>query len=147
MAKRQPASASFFAIAHAMLRLFANPKITAVFCPSLIPFLSYNLRSLPSVPSPRPLCESLLTLRLCVIFSLSFSFFLFLSSNPLKCLLNLLHRIPQHHRPPMRTTHRTIRFRQRPKQPFHFRLIQRHIYFDRRVARRRSRNLRLQSIN
>src|SRR2546429_7118120 len=36
MASRQPAWCSFWAIAHAMLRLLARPKITAVFCDSAI---------------------------------------------------------------------------------------------------------------
>ena len=40
MPNRQPAAESFCAIAQAMLRLFANPKITAVFCPSLIRLFS-----------------------------------------------------------------------------------------------------------
>jgi hypothetical protein len=34
MASRQPASLSFCAMAHAMLRLLASPNITAVFCVS-----------------------------------------------------------------------------------------------------------------
>src|SRR5579864_9752100 len=40
--------------------------------------------------------------------------------NSFKCLLYLLHRIPQHHRPSMRTAHGTLRLRQLPQQPFHF---------------------------
>src|SRR6266852_188225 len=35
MARRQPDSCNFCAMAHAMLRLLARPKITAVFCESL----------------------------------------------------------------------------------------------------------------
>ena len=47
----------------------------------------------------------------------------------------------------MRTTHRVIRFREGPEQPFHFRLVERHVHFDGRVASSRCSDFRLQRIN
>src|SRR5215471_10959457 len=124
MASRQPASCSFCAMAQAMLLLFASPNITAVFCVSLtFPLVSSAFSSTSHSPIT--------------------SYF----SNPMKCPLNLLHRIPQHYGPPMRTTHGAIRLCQRTQQPLHLRLVQRHVHFNRRVARCGCRNLRLQGID
>src|SRR6266851_598732 len=50
MARRQPACCSFCAIAQAMLRLLARPKITAVFCVS-VTFSSWLSSYQPSVVS------------------------------------------------------------------------------------------------
>src|SRR5580765_2895571 len=116
MARRQPAAASFCAIAHAMLRLFARPKITAVFCDSLI-------RSVSKWPGYSPASTG------CRLEAGA------TKSNSMKRFLDFLYRITKDHGPPVRAAHRTIRFRKRAKQPFHFRLIERHVHLDGRVAR------------
>src|SRR5271169_1521238 len=142
MPNRQPACDNFCAIAQAMLRLFANPKITAVLCPSLIQFLSWNVAL-----TPRDSCKFHSAL-LCVLCVSAFRFLSFVPrSNPVKCLLNLFHGVAKHNGPSMRATHWAICFRQRPEQPLHHRLIERHVYLDGRMTSGRSRDFRLQRVN
>src|ERR1700722_18184881 len=96
-------------MAQAMLRLLARPKITAVFCASVIPRVSKS-----AVLQPRRYK---------------------IDSNAVEGFLNFLYRIAQNDRAAVRATHRAIRFCERSKQPFHLGLIERHIDFDSRVAR------------
>ena len=53
---------------------------------------------------------------------------------PEKRLPNILQRIPQNHRSPVRTAHGTLGFRQLRQQPLHLVLLQRHVDLDRGVA-------------
>src|SRR6266550_3483791 len=122
-------------MAHAMLRLLASPKMTAVFCVSLI--LESSVVSLQfAVKKTKQL-----------LYMLSFNLAIFRAvcryrsgSNAMKGLLNFLYGIAQHHWASVRTAHRAIGFRQRVQQPFHFRLFERHVHLDRRVARRGRRD-------
>jgi len=61
--------------------------------------------------------------------------------NPLKRLLYLLNRIPQHHRPSVRAAHGALRLCQLLQQPFHLVLLQRHVDLDGRMARDAGRDL------
>src|SRR6266851_3639206 len=126
MASRQPACWSFCAMAQAMLLLFARPKITAVFCASLIQLLSKMPVSRPSQDQFRPVVQK---------------------SDPMKRFLDFFQRIPQNHGPAVRTAHRTIGFRQRVQEPLHFRLFERHVHFDRRMTCGRGGDFRLQGFD
>src|SRR3984957_7103745 len=68
-------------------------------------------------------------------------------SNPFKCALDFAYRVAQHHRSAVWAAHRVLGLGQFAEQPFHLLRVERRIYFDRRVARRGSRNLRLQRID
>src|ERR1035438_7935408 len=94
-------------MAQAMLRLLARPKITAVFCVSFMPQVSPD--SFPQMYS------------------------MFLSS--VEGFLNFFNRITQNYRSSVGAAHRAIGFCESGEQPFHFCLVERHIYFDGGVAR------------
>ena len=65
----------------------------------------------------------------------------------LESALDFLHGIAQHHRSPVRATHRAIRLGEFAEQPFHLGLIERHIYLDGCMARGGSGDFRLQCFN
>src|SRR6267378_6547936 len=118
-------------MAHAILRLLARPKITAVFWESLI-LESSVLSSQFSVFSKKGKIRTFASFRRARSFpAISRQG---RGSNAMNRLLTFFHGIAQHHRPAVRATHWAIGFRQRVQQPFHFRLFERHVHFDRRVA-------------
>src|SRR5258707_10434254 len=133
MARRQPASCNFGAMAQPMLRLLAKPKITAVFCESVtlapasgIQFSDFSIPAdgkefifsercdFSSVHSPLATRQQPLDA----------------SSNAMKCPFNFLYGIAQNNATAVRTAHRTIGFRERCEEPFQFGLIGRQIDFD-----------------
>src|SRR6266436_5896718 len=140
MARRQPACCNFCAMAHAMLRLLASPKITAVFCPSLIlesSVVSYQF-------SVKRQIRLLFGVACCAFAWPVFSCRSHTESNAMEGFLDFFHGIAKHDGPAVRAAHRAIGFCKRGEQPFHFRLVERHVDFDRRMARGRRRNFCLQ---
>src|SRR5712672_1169868 len=109
MARRQPACWSFCAMAQAMLRLLASPKITAVLCGSI----TCSSRG-----------DSVLYVQLLFIWRRP------AFSDAMEGLLNFFYRIAEDHRPAVRAAHGTVGFGQRRQEPIHFSLVQRHVDFD-----------------
>src|SRR5215467_5481707 len=99
-------------MAQAMLRLLANPKITAVFCDSLILSPQFSVFSLWFEDRPGHALQKFLKFLLATHHSSPAT-----PLNPVKRLLDFLDGIPQHYRPPVRAAHRAIGFRQRVQQP------------------------------
>src|SRR5580704_3406617 len=104
MASCQPSAWSFCAMAQAMLRLLARPKITAVF------FVSVIFQAAPN-------CFAVLIL------------------NAVEGAFDFFHGVAEDDGTTVRAAHRAISFGECGEEPLHFDLVERHIHFDRGVAR------------
>src|SRR6202790_1859733 len=124
MARRQPACWSFCAMAQAMLRLLAKPKITAVFCGSV-------------TGSSRG--DSVLYVQLLLIWRWPERF-----SNAVEGFLDFFYGVAEDYWAAVGATHRAIGFGEGGEEPFHFGLVERHVDFDGSVAGGRSGNFGLQ---
>src|ERR1700675_2861742 len=114
MARRQPACWSFCAMAQAMLRLLARPKITAVFCGSV------------TVSSQG---DSVLYVQLLLIWRWPGWF-----SNAVEGFLDFFYGVAEDYRAAVGAAHGTIGLGQGAEQPFHFRLVERRVDFYGGVA-------------
>src|SRR5579864_8095389 len=124
MARRQPACCSFCAMAQAMLRLLAKPKITAVLCDSV------------TVSSQG---DSVLYVQLLLIWRWPAWF-----SNAAEGFLNFSYGVAEDYGAAVRAAHGAIGLGEGSEEPFHFRLVERHVDFDGRVARGRRGDFGLQ---
>src|ERR1700719_4733638 len=115
MARRQPACCSFCAMAQAILRLLARPKITAVFCGSV---------------TDSSQGDSVLYVQLLLIWRWPERF-----SNAVEGFLDFFDGIAEDYGAAVGTAHGAIGFGEGGEEPFHFCLVERHIYLDGGVAR------------
>src|SRR5712692_6873127 len=115
MARRQPACWSFCAMAQAMLRLLARPKITAVFCVSV----TCSSRG-----------DSVLYVQLLLIWRWPKWF-----SNAVEGFLDFFYGIAEDYGAAVGAAHGAIGFGEGGQEPFHFCLVERHVDFDGGVAR------------
>src|SRR5579871_5428826 len=122
-------------MAQAMLRLLARPKMTAVFCESLMRFISLTQRS-------NFLCYSKLA-QVLKLRSLGPQADLRMTTfktkqaqqlNSMKGAFNFFYGIAQDDGPAVRAAHGAISFCERVEQPFHFCVIERHVHLNGGVA-------------
>src|SRR6266852_3786463 len=114
MARRQPACWSFCAMAQAMLRLLARPKITAVFCVSV----TCSSRG-----------DSVLYVQLLLIWRWPKWF-----SDAVEGFLDFFYGIAEDDRAAVGAAHGAIGFREGGEEPFHLCLVEWHVDFDGGVA-------------